>query len=392
MTQDRLFLYLFKSTNLTLSRLAQVKIKQLLFFVTFLCLSLELLSRHPFRLPNESLPQVTVQWEDGSGATTIINRYIRYYPMFAFHTDHFIPYLVPNHPIAFRSDPSHAVDGTKLAAMVEQGMHEIVHKKRQLKKNKKKLTHFTILQDKNFNYRQSCGLLVLAFKEYPFVVKLFMEKPTTMLNFHATGVEPTFFFYMGGGSNRHLSGLTRLDNRTFIAQRITQFATWSHKVELPRKWFWLPQQQKNIVLCGKNIGGIADITTKIPSTYAIIADKIDFSQETKRLSSHEKHDIIMQLCNDLDLNIDPHAKNFAFIEDAKSKQMKIILVDTEHFPTMVGLTERKQFKDHNEWYLFLSGKCFSDMYLTSKRDLFLAGEESVRLYQPFFKRHKARKI
>lgn len=353
-----------------------------LFFVALVCFPLELTPRHPFRLPNTSLPEVTAQWDNGSGSTTLVNRYIRYYPMFSFHTDHFIPYLLPQNPIIFRSQPTKSVDGAKLSAMIEEGLQEIVHKKKKLKKEKKRFSHFIIIQDKNFNYRQSCGLLVLAFKEYPFVVKLFMEKPTTILNFHATGVEPTFFFYMGGGSNRHLSGLTRIDNREFIAQRITQFPQWADHLELPRKWFWLPKEQKNIVLHGKNIGGMAEVRTKIPSTYAIIADKIDFSGQTNRISSTKKREIIMQLCNDLDLNIDPHAKNFAFIEDPASHKIKIVLVDTEHFPTMVGLTERKQFKDHNEWYLFLSGKCFSDMYLTTKRDLFLAGEQSVHQYTP----------
>jgi hypothetical protein len=368
----------FKKAHNKNYRLVHVKIKQL-FFVSLLYLPIELLSRHPFRLPNASLPQVTAQWENGSGTSTIVNRYVRYYPMFSFHTAHFTPYLLPNNAISFRSDPAQTVDGTKLAAMIEEGLREIVSKKINIKKEKK-FGDFIVLQDKNFNYRQSCGLLVLAFKDYPFVVKLFMEKPTTILNFHATGLEPTFFFYMGGGSNRHLSGLTRLDNREFIAQRITQFQEWTDYLELPRKWFWLPHQQKNIVLSGTNIGGISHVRTEIPSTYAIVADKIDFSQETDRLSATKKREIIMNLCNDLNLNIDPHAKNFAFIEDA-AKKIKIILVDTEHFPTMVGITKRKQFKDHNEWYIFLSGKCFSDIYLSSKRDLFLAGEESVRLHR-----------
>ncbi len=353
--------------------------KQLL-FVFLLSVSVNLIARHPFRLPNPSLPQVTAQWENGAGKTTLINRYIRYYPMFAFHSTHFTPYLLPNDSISFRTHPSQTVSGAHLAALIEEGLHEILTKKKKVKKEKK-FGHFTILQDKNFNYRQSCGLLVLAFKDYPFVVKLFMEKPTTILNFHATGLEPTFFFYMGGGSNRHLSGLTRLGNREFIAKRILQFPRWAHTLELPRKWFWLPRKQKNILLKGKNIGSLAEVETVIPSIYAIVADKIDFSKQTDRIAPHKKRELIMQLCNDLDLNIDPHAKNFAFIEDPLSHALKIVLVDTEHFPTMVGLTKRKQFKDHNEWYLFLSGKCFADIYLTSKRDLFVAGEESVRRYR-----------
>jgi hypothetical protein len=350
-----------------------------LFFVWLLFAMTTLVGRHPFRLPNPSIPQVTAQWADGSHSFTITNRNIRYYPMFAFDITHFIPYLLPHDAISFRSDPKQSVDGTLLATLIQDGMEEILHIKKK-RKRKKVLQHFFLLQDKNFNYKRSCGLVVLAFKDYPFVVKLFIEQPTTILDFHATGIEPTFFFYMGGGSNRHLSGFTRLTNREFVAKRIEQFPAWKNHVELPRKWFWIPHEQKNIVITGKNIGGLPFIKTEIPSVYAIIADKIDFSQPTKTLSSTQKGDIIMQLCNDLELNIDPHAKNFAFTEDLVKNKFKISLVDTEHFPTMVGPIKQKQFKTHHQWYLYLAGKGFQDIYLTSKRGALEAGIASVQMY------------
>jgi hypothetical protein len=208
-----------------------------------------------------------------------------------------------------------------------------------------------------------------------------MEKPNTILDFHATGLEPIFFFHMGGGSNRHLSGFTRLTNHSFITQRIAQFPQWAYHVALPRKWFWLPQQQKNIVMIGKNIGDLPEITTEFPSIYAVIADKIDFSQQTNKLSSSKKGEIIMQLCNDLQLNIDPHSKNFAFTEDPLHQQFKITLVDTEHFPTMVGDIKTKSLKTHQTWYLFLAGKCFKDMYLTTKRDALIAARESAQQHR-----------
>lgn len=322
------------------------------------------------------LPQVTAQWADGTQQTTITNRYIRYYPVFSFKTSDFTSYLLPKSPIPFQQDQSRTVTGAIISQCIEEAIQELGQKKTKIKKSKS-LHHFKVLQDKNFNYKQSCGLLVLSFKQYPFVVKLFMEKPTTIFDYHSTGLEPTFFFYMGGGSNRHLSGFTRLANRSFIAERIQHLKQWKHHLEMPRKWFWLPKQQNNIILAGKNIGTLDTVQTEIPSVYAIVADKIDFSDQTHLLTPQTKRQMIMQLCNDLEINIDPHAKNFAFVQDTISKQFKIILVDTEHFPTMVGITQKRHFRNHNEWYLYLASKCFCDIYLQTKRDLLIAGNNSV---------------
>ena len=346
-----------------------------------LCLSITIGARHPFRLANPLFPHLTIQWADGSQKNEIINRYIRYYPLFSFDITNFEPYRLPDGPVSFRSDASESINGEKLSALIEEALHEILQRKRKIKKDKS-LRHFKVLQHKNFNYRKSCGLLVLAFKEYPFVVKLFMEKPNTILDFHLTGIEPSFFFYMGGGSNRYLSGFTRLLNRTYIIDRVAGLDRWKDHVEIPRKWFWLPKHSHHIIISGENIGPLKTVHTTVPSIYAIIADKIDCSKQTPCLLKKTKNQMIMELCNDLELNIDPHAKNFAFDESAS--QFKIILVDTEHFPTMVGLSKKRVFRNHNEWYLFLAGKCFSDMYLKTKRDLFRAGEQSVLLHHPDF--------
>ncbi len=351
--------------------------KQLI-LILLLC-TLNLIGRHPFRLADPSLPQVIAQWPDGSGQTKTTNRYLRYYPLFHFKTSDFDAHILPNHTITFRSNSSETVSGKKLSSLIEHVKKEISTKRKKIKKGNL-LEHFIVLQDKNFSYGKSCGLIVLAFKEYPFVVKLFMENPDTILDFHATGIEPTFFFYMGGGSNRHLSGFTRLANRDYIANKIQQFDRWANHVELPRKWFWLPEHHKNIVLTGKNVGGLDHVQTEIPSCYAIIADKMDFSNQLTLFSPEKKRKVIMQLCSDLELSIDPHAKNFSFTEDTTRKQFKITLVDTEHFPTMVGLPKKYRFRNHTEWYLFLVDKCFSDIYLKTKQDMIVAGKKSIETH------------
>jgi hypothetical protein len=134
------------------------------------------------------------------------------------------------------------------------------------------------------------------------------------------------------------------------------------------------------VLTGHNFGDLACARAEIPGTYAIIADKIDFSHQTSALSTEKKNLMFMQLCNDLELNIDPHAPNFSLLEDKDGKQFTITLVDTEHFPTMVGDFNKKSFKSHNEWYVYLAGKCFCDIYLQTKRDLVQKGKQSVEKY------------
>ena len=117
-------------------------------------------------------------------------------------------------------------------------------------------------------------------------------------------------------------------------------------MEIPRKWFFLPKESKDLTLIGRNIGGHEEIKTTIPNVYAIIEDEIDTKSETTRVTKKKKKRLIIELCNDLHIYLDPHERNYAFIEDPKTKQFKITLVDTEHFPTMAGIETKIQFKDH----------------------------------------------
>lgn len=45
---------------------------------------------------------------------------------------------------------------------------------------------------------------------------------------------------------------------------------------------------------------------------------------------------------------------------------KMVIIDTEHFPTMIGLKEPLEFEVYSEWYVKLSIKCLKDNFLRDK--------------------------
>ncbi len=324
--------------------------------------------RHPFRKPNLDFPVITAQWENDSKIYSLRTPYVRLHPLFTVKTEDLYQYLIPKEGIVDKHNPDKAMSSAELSLFIENALKEIRQRKKLIKKEKR-LTSFNVLQDKNFNYKKSCGLIVLKFKNYPLVLKLFLEQPETFLQFRSTGLEPTFFFYMGGGANRHLSGFTRPKNRDVLLQKTQKFERWAKHISCPRKWFWLPSDQKDIVLTGNNIAGYDFIQTRIPSVYGIVADEVDINDTTDEISQQIKSRIIMQLCNDLDMYVDPHEKNFVFSRNKLHGRFNIIILDTEHFPTMVGILRRKKFRNHNQWYSYLAGKCVHDMYFQTKRHL-----------------------
>ena len=170
---------------------------------------------------------------------------------------------------------------------------------------------------------------------------------------------------MSGGINRHIAGLTRMKNLELIQEQIQQHERWKNLIITPRKWYWLPKKPRWIEIKGRNIGEKKQIITHIPSTYAIIADELD-TKENHALSYQEKSELIMQLCMDLHLFVDPHADNFIIKYNPTYKDFTISIVDTEHFPSMVGLKEEPFFNNHLEWYLYLGAKFFQDAFLQTK--------------------------
>jgi hypothetical protein len=348
-------------------------IKRILVSITFIIfLYSEIIGRSIHRTPDPLMPCISVTWDQDPTTYTLRNYNLQEYPLFTlFDKDFFDTHQLPSDGITYRRSEK-KIDG----AILKKYMHELVQ---EINQKKRAYAHFTILQDKGYNYHRNCGLLVLKFKEYPFVVKLFMENPKSFVNPWAKGFEPIFFFYMGGGANRHLSGFTRLKNLAYIKHKIANNPDWSTCVDVPRKWFWHPERAPWLAITGKHIGTKSDQFISLPSVYAIVADAIE---PQRTFSSFNRQDMstALSLSNFLEANLDLHITNF-MIEQGSGK---IIIIDTEHFPTMVGLKEKTIFDSYIAWYAQLIGKCVKDMLFCTKKERRLAQQTNERYPVPSF--------
>jgi hypothetical protein len=316
-------------------------------------------ARSVHRPRNNKTPKLTAYWDKKSRHYTITDSHIKEYPIFNIKAEQSHKYLMPDSAINFRYQPTEQVDGAILKEYLETMLAEI-------KEGKKTFTHFDILRSKDFNFKKQCGLIIVKYKKYPFVVKLSIERPETFVNPYCKGIVPTYFFFMAGGSNRHMTGLTRIPNLHKACSNIQANPKWKDCVKTPRKWFWLPKNNVSFYIKGTNIGvDKKSFTTQLPSVYAIIADAIDTNQPLP-ISEKEKNKLVLQLCNDLNLIVDPHEDNFVVTIDPVTKKLIITIVDTEHFPTIVGIRNKQSFTGYVDFYLSLAYKAFNDIFLRTK--------------------------
>jgi len=313
-------------------------------------------SRSIHRKYNSKIPCIESNWvKKKSKSYFLRSSYLAKDPIFTifdkkFFNDHMLPDV-----INFRYDKSKYVKNKTLSKLIEHVIEEIKQKKR-------KFTHFTILRRSDFNRRKKSGLIILKFKKYPFVVKIFMEKPKSFARPYSKGLYPKFFFVMGSGVNRHLMGFTRIKNLLKIQKLISADPYWSKQIETPRKWFWLPKNAKEIELVGTNIIKNRKIKTVIPGTYCIIADAIELKNKTFSIFNKSARQKCMKLCNFLSIAVDPHIDNFLLEKNSE----KIVIVDTEHFPTLVGYKDLQSFNGYTSWIAQLTKKCIGDLFLRSK--------------------------
>jgi hypothetical protein len=330
--------------------------------------SIVIISIHPLcgrsihRKKDPNKPEITIGWKHSPTEIKHSHWSYRKYPLFEiFNKDFFESHLLPGFiTLSFDNEREDLINTRTINNLIEKLILEI-------KRHKKLYSDFIVLQDKNFNYKKKCGLLVLKFKKFPLVLKLVMETPKTFIDPYCKGFENQFFFYMSGGNNRHIAGLTRIKNLELVKQQIHNHPRWKHCVTTPRKWYWLAKKPRWIAIKGRNIGEEKQIETEIPGTYAIIADELDIKEELNTLTYQNKSELIMELCMDLHLFVDPHADNFVIKYQEKSGEYTISIIDTEHFPSMVGLKEEPIFNNHLEWYLYLGAKFFQDAFLQTKQ-------------------------
>lgn len=273
------------------------------------------------------------------------------HPLFhTFNRQFFDEHLLPSESITFRNSVDQ-VDGEKLNELVEHLLTEV-------QAGKKQFTHFTPVGAKNFNKRNQYGLLILKFRDYPFILKLFIETPASFVDPYTKGLESMCFFFMGGGVNRHMMGFTRIKNLETIREKIALSPEWGPKTDVPRKWFWLPKNSLWLRLHGENIAFPGQrVTTNIPAIYGIIADAIDPVRKFSLLSAQDKK-IALDLSNFLEILIDAHIDNFMI----EKQTNKIVIVDTEYFPMLVGLKEGLGFRNYFDYFTKLSIKFLRDAY------------------------------
>lgn len=317
-------------------------------------------ARSPFRKRDKDEPQISIGWKGFKKGISRRNWAYKKSIFTVFNHDYFYNHLLPHDSIQDIQNPDKSIDCTILNKLIDNLLKEV-------KKQKREYTDFEILKDKNFNHHERCGLLIVKFKHYPFVLKLFMETPKTFIDSYCKGFENQFFLYMSG-MTRHGAGLTRIRNLELVKQQIDEHPRWQNKIITPRKWHWIPKKPRWMEIKGYNIGGEKEVSTLMPSIYAVVADVLDTTEDAPLLSLQKRSELVMELCMDLQLFVDPHGDNFIVKYNEESKDYHISIVDTEHFPSLVGLKEQPFFNNHLEYYVFLGAKYFQDAFLQTKCD------------------------
>ena len=289
-----------------------------------------------FKKQGQSKPYITVGWKDSDKKILFRNKHIKSKPVSSFDKNFFNQHMLPNTAVHYRKDKSLNVLGSTLSFLAQTAVDEILA-------GEKNLTGFIFLKKSEFHKRAKTGTFVLKFKDFPFVLKLFIESPTGVAAPYRKGIIPLCIFLMNGAS-RHILGFTRIKNLEYINRKIQNNSYWKKIIDTPRKWFWSPKNTSWLKITTHNQPQ-SNRTITIPSIYGIIVDYIEINN-TLSILNKKHRDTCLNLYNFLAGSIDPHIANF--IVEKQSK--KIIIIDTEHLPTIVGKSSSKKTTGYFSWY------------------------------------------
>ncbi len=335
--------------------------------------------RSVFRPDDPYIPILKVHWQDSKKVHVLKDYHLEEYPLFhTFDAEHFNSHLLPEGPITYRHDPSSTVDGQVLSDLIEQLVEDLLAERKHPARAIKNLDNFTILKKRDFVWKNATGCLIVKFNDYPFIVKLFRETPSSFVRPFDKGFEPTCFFLMGS-ANRHVSGLTRIKNLEIVQEQIMNSEEWQDTIAFPRKWYWQPKNNRMFTLTGEHIGqGNEPLSAQYPSIYAVVVDAIDI-ERVFSLTSSEDRKIALSVSKFLNSFIDAHINNF--VEEKGTG--KTVIIDTEHFPTVVGLRTELPGQGYVSWYSRLAFKRVKDTYCQTKyirRNLQKRGPSPLALY------------
>lgn len=328
----------------------------MMIFVLTVCLLLDLHARSIYRLSSQEIPRLTIRWRGDQQVHILQHQNLEVGPMFTnYDHDYLHSHTLPEGLIAPRDPSVPAFSGADVIKVLEKFVEEL----RKSYKLRAQYDDVIIIKKKDYNPRSHAGLIIVKLKKYPVVAKIFIESPASFASPFSKGLEPTVFFMMGS-INRHMSGFLRIKNAETIRELIAQDPYWNTRVDIPRKWFWTPEHQQFLEISSNNLGTREHRVT-LPSVYAVIADAIVPDEHFNILNKNHRAKAL-ELCHFLGIRVDPHINNFMIEKGSK----KLILVDTEHFPSMVGLREPFVFDTYGDWYCKLVGKGFVDIFGRTK--------------------------
>ncbi len=336
-----------------------------IFTLILILFSVTLHPRNPRRKTDQTCPKIEVfasdhkihkDWYFPSNKKpakkhTLQNNFLRLRPIkHGFDETFFNQNYLPKDNITFRSS-NDIVSGLKLSEIAETLIEEI-------KQGKTNFSHFKVLKDSGFNYKTRAGLIVLKYKNYPFVIKVSIEHPHTMINPFSKSYEASGIFIMGGNL-RHLTNFTRITNLKRIKELLCFNPFYLYNLDFPRKWYWKPENGYDLEIHWK-CGNQKDFA-KIPSIYAVISDFI-FTEEYQ--PHHELNKLSMKVATDVGFLIDPHAGNILIEKNTR----KYVLLDTENFRLMTGLDTPMNATKYIGWYIELLSRSSKTCFLRNRTE------------------------
>lgn len=330
--------------------------------------SISLHSRSIFRKINITIPTIEVSssnpsytklWSsyfDEKKTYTLQSKFLKFKTLHrTYNPKIFAKQKLPQGEITTRIKKD-KIKSSLLTEQAEEVLQEIIHDKKEFK-------HFKILKDRDFNYTTKSGLIVFKYKEYPFVLKLFIEHPHSFVQPMSKGFEAGCIFTLSG-CTRHLSGFTRITNLSNAKKALSKDAQYRYYLDFPQKWFWTPKKNPMLEIKWKDDYNKRYKTFKYPSIYGIIADHIECDVKIQKEESHTLRQIAIDVASFLHYTIDPHFDNFM----PELNSNKIVLIDTEHFPTMAGFDKTMNANGYIQWYFELTGKFLKRQFCRTKQE------------------------
>ncbi|MBV8661028.1 MAG: hypothetical protein JO129_02700 [Candidatus Dependentiae bacterium] len=271
-----------------------------------------------------------------------------------FENSNFEKHMLPSGDLKYRRGDN-SINTDILKEKNEFVLQEILN-------GKKNFTDFTVLKDSDFNYSNLSGLIILKYKNFPFVLKLFIEHPHTFVDPFNKGFFASGLFILNGNL-RHLSGFTRIHNLEYARKLLSRDPEYRYYLDFPRKWYWLPQAEPYLTIDWYDPYYNYHETIKLPGIYGIVCDFIETDKKIQQQEIHTLRQISIDVGTYLHNIIDSYVDNFV----PEKNSNKIVIIDTEHFPTMVGLDKSMNANGYVQWWIELAGKYIKTAFLRSKQ-------------------------